>query len=394
LLGDLETELASAQPEDSTHFGRGEAAEIRALLGDLHRWEGDRTLSGRSYELALKADSTNLRAEAGLRELEAEAAREVEEIERPGLGGNASSLMDSDEFSRVDLGVEGVGIDGNWVWGMRTGTRWLRGLDLVGAPGAEQGLFLELESARWWGWGTVRSGVHLGMEELRPGRKDLAFGASLRFTDLFGFRTDLRYDHGPAYPLTSTLQSVLAETVQDRLTTTLARRIGARWSLSMAGDAAWISSHEVSGAGGGQSLRVEGGLSLGRSMNDALVVGLNTRALAYTRPAPVMDGIRLFWDPRGVVAGGVFAQWTREVRDGWRLNTRFNPSLAFIDERRGAGYDIVPHLSAEAGLSHIGSRFLTNLDAFYYQGRFDGYRAFGLRLSFSARDWFGRWGPS
>ena len=29
-------------------------------------------------------------------------------------------------------------------------------------------------------------------------------------------------------------------------------------------------------------------------------------------------------------------------------------------------------------------------DVFYYQGRFDGYRAYGLSLSFSAIDWFGR----
>jgi hypothetical protein len=127
-------------------------------------------------------------------------------------------------------------------------------------------------------------------------------------------------------------------------------------------------------------------------MNDRLTVGLNTRALTYTRPAPLVDGVRLFWDPRGVVASGLFAQWARELRDDWSLSTRVNPSLAFIDERKGAGYELVPHFSAEAGLFHRGRRFISSMDAFYYQGRFDGYRAYGVRLSISARNWFGKRG--
>jgi tetratricopeptide (TPR) repeat protein len=394
LLAEMEADLAFGEEQDSTRLSGEEAPEIMALLGDIHRWEGNRTLSGERYESALRADSTNLRAEAGLKELEAEAARDIEETERPGLGGNAYSLMDSDEFSRVDLGAQGLGIDGNWIWGVRTGTRWLRGLDPGGGTGAEQGLFLELESARWWGWGSVRSGVHLGVEELRPGRKDLTLGGSLFFRDLAGFTTDVRYDHGPAYPLTVTLQSLFSRAVQDRLTTNLARRFAERWSLSLAGDVGWISSSESSANGGNGSLRLEGGLSLGRSMSDRLTLGLNARALTYSDPAPVVDGVRLFWDPRGVAAGGLFAQWARELRDDWGLSARVNPSLAFIDERMGAGYELVPHVSAEAGLSHRGRRFFSALDAFYYQGRFDGYRAYGLRLSISARRWFGKGNPS
>ncbi|MGW8266093.1 MAG: tetratricopeptide repeat protein [Longimicrobiales bacterium] len=394
LLGDVEAELALAEEPDSSRVGAEEVSEIRALLGDLSRWEGDRTLAADYYESSLAADSTNPRAEAGLEELKAEAVREIEEAERPGLGGNAYSLMDSDEFSRLDLGVQGIGIGGNWVWSFRTGNRWLRGLGLESRLETEQGLFLEMESARWWGWGTVRSGVHFGIEELQTGRQDFTFGASLFFRDLAGFDTGLRYDHGPAYPLTVTIQSLFSRAVQDRFTATLSRRIDERWSLTMAGDVGRISSSEQDGTGTDRSVRTEGSVSFGRFLTDALVVGLNTRALTYNNPAPVTDGVRLFWDPRGVVAGGVFAQWTPKLAEDWRLDTRFNPSMAFIDERTSSGYDLVPHLSAELGISHLGRRFLSSLDAFYYQGRFDGYRAYGMRVSISARNWFGKWGRS
>jgi hypothetical protein len=123
-------------------------------------------------------------------------------------------------------------------------------------------------------------------------------------------------------------------------------------------------------------------------MTDELILGVNGRAAAYTEASPVLDDLRLFWDPRGVFAGGLYAQWDRDLDDSWNLRARLNPSLAFIDERTRRGFQAVPHLSAEAGLSYQTERFRTNLDAFYYQGRFDGYRAYGLRLSVSARDWF------
>jgi hypothetical protein len=382
--------LVSIQANDSSGLGIREAAEVRALLGDLHRWEGDRVRSGKNYERALDFDSLNTRAEDGLRELEAKAATDIEAWENPGLGAHAFSLTDSDDFSRIDLGVEGVEIRGNWVWDVQTGSRWLQGLGSDGAVGSKQGFFLELESARWWGWGAVRSGFHMGLDEFGPDRRALMFGASLLFQDLVGFRTDLRYDHGPAYPLTMTLQSLLADAVRDRLTATFSRRVNERWSLTLAGDGAGISTPGAGESGRASSFRVEGGVSLGRSFTEALVLGLNARGLTYTAGAPVSDGNRLFWDPRGVASSGIFAQWAEDLKDEWQLTGRLNPSMAFIDERAGYGYELVPHFTAEAGLAHRGRKFLTRLDAFYYQGRFDGYRAYGLRASISALNGTGK----
>lgn len=413
LLEQLAQESSAAEPaavagSEEGQFGIHETAEIRALLGDLRRWEGDRVRSGDEYAVALSLDSTNLRAQTGLDELGEEAVREVEDVERPRLGGNAYSLMDSDEFSQVDLGAEGVRIDGAWVLGVRMGSRWMGGLDLSGATRDEQGLFAEAETARWWNWGTLRTGVHLGMEQVRAGATDVSFGASLQFGDLGGFRSDIRYDHGLAYPITATLQSVLARVSQDRVTANLARQLSPRWSLSLSGDAAWLDpgslpvfsgdsgalpgSPQLPSGGVGNlsgSFRFETGASVGRLVTDDLTLGVNARALTYSAASPVADGLRLFWDPSAVFAGGLYAQWERDLAEPWRLSARLNPSLAFIDERSQAGFQRVPHVSAEAGLAHLGRRFRTSLNAFYYQGRFDGYRAYGLRLTFSARDWFG-----
>jgi hypothetical protein len=98
----------------------------------------------------------------------------------------------------------------------------------------------------------------------------------------------------------------------------------------------------------------------------------------------------LFWDPRGLFAGGIYAQFDRSVGERWAIRSRLNPSFALVDERVTSGYEGVPHFSAEAGLSRQGDRFQASLDAFYYQGRFDGYRAYGLRFSVSAIGGFGR----
>jgi thioredoxin-like negative regulator of GroEL len=388
MLTDLEEETLAATPSDSVAFGHEDVAEIRALLGDLHRWEGERTLSGEAYSLALAVDSANLRAGAGLDELQGEIGREIEEQELPGWGGDLYSLGDSDDFARVEVGVEGVGMDGSWVWGVRSGNRWLEGLDLSGSLATQRGLFLELESARWWDWGTIRTGLHFGLEEIRPDGLDYSFGSSLRFADLGGFRADFRYDHGLAYPLTVTLQSVFAEVVQDRVQGSLVRQLTDRWGISMAADATRFSAHAPEFEEAEPSYRFEMGINLGRSLSDALVLGTNLRALTYSAPAPAVGGARLFWDPQALISTGLYARFDRDVKENWRVRAVVNPSMAFIDERTSPGFESVPHFSAEAGISHLGERFRTTLDAFFYQGRFDGYRAYGLRFSVSAKDWF------
>jgi tetratricopeptide (TPR) repeat protein len=388
-------------------LGPTETAEVWALLGDLHRWGGRRVPAGQAYRAALETDGGNERAGMGMDVLGLEVERGILAEESPRAGGSVYSFSDSDEFSRVDLGAEAVRVNGIWAWAVKTGSRWLGGMDLGGGQREEQGWFLELEAARWWRLGTVRTGVHLGVEQVRPDATDIAYGASLRLAQLWGFRTDLRYDHGPAYPITTTLQSVFAKVVQDRLTASMARRLGEEWSLHLAAegsllgaDGALIHAHgvpldtegrpgsggpEAGRSGGDRSLRLEGGLSLGRSITETLTLGVTARALTYTGASPAVEELRLFWDPKALFSGGLFAQVEKDLTDSWTLRARVSPSLAFIDERAQRGFQRVPHLAAEAGFSYVGRNLGADVGAFYYQGRFDGYNAYGLRMGLSAR---------
>jgi hypothetical protein len=262
----------------------------------------------------------------------------------------------------------------------------LNGLDLSSVTGEQQGFYGELDAARWWRWGTVRTAFHFGLQTVRTGGEDYSFGASVRLRGAAGRSVELRYDHEPAYPLTGTLQSVYAQLSQDRVSVTIARPLTDRWSLSAEGDVALLDPRGLSGPQGDRTVRVQGAFSAGRSMTQSVTAGLAARAVTFTDPAPVQLGVPLFWDPRSVLSGGPYVQLGHRLSSALRATGRLTPGLAVIDERRTDGIDVVPHFSAEAGLEHTGDRFRTALDLFYYQGQFDGYRMYGLSLSLSTID--------
>jgi hypothetical protein len=129
-------------------------------------------------------------------------------------------------------------------------------------------------------------------------------------------------------------------------------------------------------------------VSLGRALTDDLILGITGRALTYSEAAPVSEGRPLFWDPLAVWALGAYAQLDRSLAPGWELRGRLGPAVAWIDERSEPGYQRVPHVSAEGGLTRREGRVSTSMDLFYYQGRFDGYRAWGARLGLAFVDPF------
>jgi len=386
------TTLLAALDSDAS-AGPATRAEVLALLGDLRRWDGDRLGAADRYTLALAAYPTNARARAGLDAVESDVARQLVEVEGPHLGGSAYSLADTDDFGRVDLGGEWVDVGGPWVVGGTVGNRWISGVALDGSGADRQGAYVEMEGARWWRWGTIRTAIDVGLERVRS-VWDVSAGASISRRGADGSNSEVRYEHGPAYPIAVTMQSVLAEVVQDHVAVNHARPLGERWTAVGTVDAAWLSANADSVSGGGTpgTARLQGALSIGRTVSPSVTLGLATRALSFTRGAPVtaLPGggtLRLFWDPRLVVTAGPYAQLTRDLSPAWKLTGRLGPGVALIDERGGAGSAWVPHVSAEAGLRREGERFWTALDLFYYQGQFDGYRTYGARLTLSARDY-------
>lgn len=377
------------QPEPVT------VADVRALLGDLNRWDGDRIGAASEYQAALDTDPSNARALDGLAALQADVTRQTVELEQPRVGAAASSLADTDDFYQVDAGGEWVSLDGPWIWGGSGGNRWLGGLDLDGSIVDRQGIYVDLESARWWRWGTIRTGIDFGAQRVRS-TWDYSFGGSLGLRERSGATAELRYRHGPAYPLTSTLQSALADVVQDRFTLTRMQPLAERWSLAAALDAAWLQAASDSVASGtqGGTARLQAALSIGRALSRSVTLGLSARALAFTSAAPraALPGggtLPLFWDPTSAFSLGPYAQLSRDLSASWKLTGRLTPGLAFIDERRSSrsGYQLVPDVSAEAGVRREGGRFWASLDFFYSQGRFSGYQTYGARLTLSARDW-------
>ncbi|MDX1495737.1 MAG: hypothetical protein R3253_16830, partial [Longimicrobiales bacterium] len=83
-----------------------------------------------------------------------------------------------------------------------------------------------------------------------------------------------------------------------------------------------------------------------------------------------------------------FLQMAQPLSGLWSLTGRFNPGVAYIQER-GVDAQLVPDLSARLGLLRDGARYRTRVEFFYGQGRFSGYRSYGVDVSFSARGFLG-----
>jgi hypothetical protein len=320
----------------------------------------------------------------------ADVDRMMIETEQPHLGGIANSLADTDDFLRVDLGGEWFGIHEDWVWGTRTGARFVEGLDVTGAGGETQGLFAEFEGARWWRWGTIRTALHAGVQTIRADEVDLGIGASARFVGARGRRTDVRFDHEPAFGVANTLQAVEANVRQDRLQLSHTEPLGERWVAGATAEVASLDHVEVAGAE--RNTRLQAALSAGRILSPELTLGIATRALHYRDAAPDAAGFPLYWDPDASISVGPYLQWVRPLSTWWELDARLNPGVAWINERPTTEGEVVPDLSARVGFRREGAKYRTAIEFFYGQGRFTGYRSYGVNVSLGARGWLGRGG--
>jgi tetratricopeptide (TPR) repeat protein len=386
LLGTLESGPSTSDPggEVSEPVMR---SDVHSLLGDLSRWEGERLTAVGHYENALAEDPEHEDATEGLATLRAEVDREITESEGPGIGAIASSLADTDDFLRLDLGGEWAGLRRDWVWNTRTGARVVEGVDITGTRSNEQGIFADLEGARWWRWGTIRTGVHAGLQTIRAGEVDVAVGASARFVGSEGRRTDVRFDHEPAYGFANTLQAVDANVRQDRLSASHNQPLGEKWVSAATAEVASMDHRGIDDAD--RNTRLLGSLAVGRLLNPEFSLGLAARVLHHRDASPPASGLPLYWDPELSASFGPYARYARPISSSWEIEATVNPGLQWLEERNATGGELVPDLSARLGFTRNGATYRTSVAVFYGQGRFTGYRSYGLSASFGARGLLG-----
>lgn len=362
--------LTGTEPDD-VH-----SADALALLGDLRRWDGDRPGSRRRYEAATALDPDRPQARAGLEALEADIARVIASEESgSGTMARAVGMGDTDDYRRFDLRGEASGRRGSWVWRGGVGYRWLSGVDLAGGRGRLDGLWGDVELARWFRQGTVRTSVRAGGDDVAGSEPVL--GASVRLLLPGSATAELEWDHGPGYLLLGTLQSGLAAYAYDRVTLRGSRALTPAWSLSGDVQAARLTS-DISGID--PSLRFSVAAGLTRQWGPGLTWGAQVRALLFTEEAPVSGGRPLFWDPEGVVSGGPFMGLRQILSPSWTLRARAGAGAAYLDEARLDSPTWAPQLDLLLGLDYGGPRLRGEAEAFYLQGQFQGYRSWGVRF--------------
>ncbi|MEJ2541158.1 MAG: tetratricopeptide repeat protein [Gemmatimonadota bacterium] len=370
----LEAGSGGSRPEE------GDADTTRAdaltLLGDLRRWDGDRVAAHRRYREALDARANHSDARDGLKALRLEVARVIRQEEGGGgLSTLVSGLGDTDDFRRFDLRGEGGGVTGSWAWRGGLGYRWLGGIDLSGGDGRLQGAWGDVEVARWWRLGTLRTALRVGADDVAG--IEAVLGAEVRLVRPGGSSWALELDRGPGYLLLGTLQSGLAGYRYDRVTVRSRQTLAPGWSLNGDAQLARLSSDRSELE---PSFRFSVSAGVARNIAPGVSWGAELRALLFTEAAAFSGGRPLFWDPERVVSGGPFLAVRHTLSPTWSLQGRAGAGAAFMNEARIEEPTWAPQLNLELGLEHAGRRVRGRGELFYLQGQFQGYRSWGVRF--------------
>ena len=353
-------------------------AEAWGLLGDVHRYADERAAARDAYQQALSLDPEEARATAGIDELDRLRTTTIASRETVGYGPGLSLFSDSDDFMRLDVGAGAGWIGSTFAIDLTGGWRRLEGRDLLGQLAEDEGAFATLEAARWWSEASLRTALWLGVDHLDAAGTEPVFGLAVERFGRSGATAGLRYEHGPGYPLTYTLESAAADVVADRLEVATSAPLGPDWSLSAVADLARLSGDDPT------NTRWGGGLTVARRLGPWLTADAGTRLLGFADPAPA-PGRRLYWDPKlfwSNTAGLTLGQ-TPQAGLGYRL--RLSGGAAWADERDVAEAGWIPQYGAEAGLTWRSERTTLDLGTFYRSGREDEYSSLGGELTLRIR---------
>ncbi|MFW6088980.1 MAG: tetratricopeptide repeat protein [Gemmatimonadota bacterium] len=355
-----------------------ERADAWGLLGDVYRYADERAAARAAYERALALDPDETHATAGIPELDRLRTATMASREEVGLGPTLSLFSDSDDFLRLDVGAAAGWVGSTYAFGLDAGLRRLEGRDLLGGLAEDEGAFATLEVARWWSEASIRTALWLGADHLDAAGTEPVFGLSAERFGRSGATLGLRYEHGPGYPLTYTLESAVAEIVADRLEVSASAPLGGAWSMSAVADIARLSGDDPT------NTRWGSGLTVARRIGPWLTADLGTRLLGFSDPAPTPDR-RLYWDPSLFWSNTVGVSLGRTPRTGLGYRLRLSGGAAWADERDVAEAGWIPQYGAEAGLTWRSDRTSLDLETFYRSSREDEYNSFGGRLTLRIR---------
>lgn len=352
---------------------------LLARLGDLERWSGDRVQAATLYREALALDPTDPLAGVGMRALEQETGTFIRTDQDPRYGGLSYGIWDSDDFAQLDLGAEWADAHRMWVWGVRAGSRWLEGFDQTGADASTSGVFGEGEVGRWWRWGTLRTSIRLGVQELGVDAPLVTAGVEARLVTGSGTVWTARTGREPGFLQATTLQSVYLDLVQDVVSVSVSARITpvlSLWSEIHGSRLTWDGAPEA-------ILRGSAAVAMERSMGSGLGLGAELRALGFNGAAPTTGTFPGFWDPRLALSLTPLIRYQRTLGDGLSVDARGGAGAAWLDERQAAERQIVPVATLDTRLQLERAGFRSTLGVFYRQSRFSGYRNWGGSLTVS-----------
>jgi Flp pilus assembly protein TadD len=371
-------EMAKAELQNLLHVDP-DRAEAWALLGNLYQWEGDRLRAWDAYNRALAISADNEEAMAGLLEIRSLVDEVVAERDYTGVDPQVNYFRDSDDYQRLDLGVQAAKRWYTTVLVLRAGYRHLEGPEAGAASGAERGPFAELEVVRWWRLGTVRTSVTAGVQQLEAFGNEPSFNAQIEVPNANGTALQASYTHGPAYPHTATLGSVLGGIRSDDIQVSAYRGLGERWSI--AGAATVVSLR----GGGVDNLRMSGAATATRQVSDVFRAGVTSRILTHTEAAPSLNSRRLYWDPSSFWTNSLLLELRTPEGDTWFVFGRLTPGFALARERDTPGNQLVPQFGTEAGAGYQTGRLKLETDVGYYRGRAGDYNSLAANLRLSIR---------
>ena len=357
---------------------RPDHADGWSLLGDVHRYSDDRRDARRAYDRALALRSDDARARQGIAELDRLNSLTIAGIEPVGVGPSVSLFNDSDDFLLRDLGGSTGWIASKYAMDITARHRRIEGFGLAGLPADDEGFNVGLEASRWWNEASLRAALRLGVDHLDQFGSEVTFGMSLERFDRRGGSLALRYDHGPAYPLTMTFESASAAVVADRLEVVAIKPLGDDWAVTGSLDFAGLTSD------GTTNTRLGAGATVIRRIGGPFRAEFGSRVLGFSDPAPVVAR-RLYWDPNLFWSNTIGLSLRMEPEEGLGYRARAVGGVAWSDERAPGEARWVPQFGLDGGLTWTSERTVLDLSAFYTRSRENEYSSFGLGLTLRLR---------